>query len=245
MAKCFLSALSRPWDSFEAYLFDIDGTLISSEDAVHYFAFCAALKHLSGKPLNLDGVIAHGNTDRGILRDALVLNEIPAQMWRPRLSEACAEMGRFVTDCKADLRVTLLPGVRQVLGYLHARGATLGVATGNLEVIGKLKLEAAGISAYFTDGSYSDASEYRADVFRIALSSVRQRLGESASCCIIGDTPADIRAAHANETDCLAVATGIYRYEELILEEPNGCCETLSALLPSLTPNEDRSAAMS
>ncbi len=233
MAKYFLSALSRPWDSFDAYLFDIDGTLITSEDAVHYFAFCAALKRLSGKPLNLDGVMAHGNTDRGILRDALTLGQISPSVWRPRLSEACADMGRFVTDHKSDLHVTLLPGVRQLLEYLHEREATLGVATGNLQVIGKLKLEAAGISAFFTDGGYSDASEYRADVFRRALAAVRQNLGDSASCCIIGDTPADIRAAHANQTDCIAVATGVYSYEDLIVEGPDGCCETLLDLLPS------------
>ena len=234
MTKCFLSALSRPWDAFDAYLFDIDGTLIISDDAVHYFAFCAALKRLSGKPLNLDGVTAHGNTDIGILRDALTLNDIPPPAWRPHLSEACTEMGQFVTERRADLRVTLLPGVLELLEYLHARGATLGVATGNLEVIGKLKLSAAGILGFFTDGSYSDASEYRVEVFRSALTSIRRRLGDAASCCIIGDTPADIRAAHATQTDCLAVATGIYSYEELMLEKPSGCCETLSALVLTL-----------
>ena len=65
--------LPRSWDAFDAYLFDIDGTLINCKDAVHYFAFCAALKSLSGRNLNLDGVTAHGNTDVGILRDALML----------------------------------------------------------------------------------------------------------------------------------------------------------------------------
>ena len=235
MTKCFLSALSRPWNSFDAYLFDIDGTLISSDDAVHYFAFCAALERLSGKPLNLDGVVAHGNTDRGILRDALTLNQVPPAVWRPQLREACAAMGRFVTDRKAELRVTLLPGVRQLLEYLYAREATIGVATGNLEVIGKLKLEAAGVLTFFTDGSYSDTSEYREEVFRNALTAVRQKLGDSASCCIVGDTPSDIRAAHANHAECLAVATGIYSYEDLMLERPAGCCETLSALLSEST----------
>ena len=27
------------WDSADAFLFDIDGTLLNSRDAVHYFAF--------------------------------------------------------------------------------------------------------------------------------------------------------------------------------------------------------------
>ena len=233
MAKCFLAALSKPWDAFDAYLFDIDGTLIASEDAVHYFAFCAALKSLSGKSLNLDGVTTHGNTDIGILRDALTLNEVPPQVWRPLLNQACAEMGRFVTERKADLRLRLLPGVRELLGYLQARGAAIGVATGNLEVIGKLKLEAVGILPFFTGGRYSDTAEYRVDVFRQALIATRQTLGDSASCCFFGDTPADIQAAQANKADCVAVATGIYSFERLMEEGPNACTQTIVELLPN------------
>ena len=32
--------LPRAWDDFDAYLFDVDGTLLNCRDAVHYFAFC-------------------------------------------------------------------------------------------------------------------------------------------------------------------------------------------------------------
>lgn len=228
----YLSALSRTWDTFDAYLFDIDGTLLFSDDAVHYFAFCAALKQLSGSALTLDGVVAHGNTDVGILRDALTLNQVPESQWRPKLEDACAEMGRFVTSHKSDLRVRLLPGVREVLCHLRCRGATIGVATGNLEVIGRQKLEAAGILSLFSGGSYSDRMEYRTDVFREALRSVRQKGAGLTSCCVFGDTPADIKAAQANEVDCVAVATGIYGYDELLEAKPNGCLETLLDLLP-------------
>jgi phosphoglycolate phosphatase len=55
----------RAWDEFDAYLFDIDGTLINCRDAVHYFAFCESLTRIAGRPMNLDGVVAHGNTDAG------------------------------------------------------------------------------------------------------------------------------------------------------------------------------------
>ena len=73
----------RAWDEFDAYLFDIDGTLINCRDAVHYFAFCEALTRIAGRPTNLDGVVAHGNTDVGILRDALHLAKVPDEAWRP------------------------------------------------------------------------------------------------------------------------------------------------------------------
>ena len=227
----FSSTLSRPWDSFDAYLFDIDGTLISSEDAVHYFAFCEALTTLAGRPLNLDGVVAHGNTDVGILRDALGLAGVPESEWRPRREEACAAMGRFVQERRQDLRVTLLPGVVEVLEHLQRRGAVLGVATGNLQRIGELKLEAAGIGRFFTSGSYSDADEFRAEVFARALEAVRSVAGEDAAVCVFGDTPEDVRSARRIETEIVAVATGIYSFAELMQEKPAACCVSLRELL--------------
>src|SRR5438067_3678948 len=131
------STLGRAWDAFDIYLFDIDGTLIHCTDATHYFAFCDALLKLSGEPLNLDGITAHGNTDVGILRDALTAAKIPEARWRGRLRQACGGMSEFVEQRADQLCTTVLPQVREVLEHLRSRGAVLGVATGNLERIGK------------------------------------------------------------------------------------------------------------
>ena len=231
MTTFYRSALSRPWDDFDAYLFDIDGTLLSSEDAVHYFAFCEALTTLSGRPLTLDGVVAHGNTDVGILRDALQLAGVPEGDWRPRREEACVGMGEFVFERKGDLRVRVLPGVVEVLEHLQRRGAVIGVATGNLRRIGELKLEAGGLGRFFTSGSYSDSDEFRVQVFRRALAAVRSRVGEHASVCVFGDTPEDVRAARLIEAEVVAVATGVYSVKELMHEEPTACCGSLLELL--------------
>ncbi len=122
----------RPWDSFDGYLFDIDGTLLHCTDAVHYFAFCDALKTLSGRELTLEGVTAHGNTDVGILRDALARAGIAEAAWRPQLGAVQDGMGRFVSARRHELCVNALPHVRPLLDHLQARGATLGIATGNL-----------------------------------------------------------------------------------------------------------------
>ncbi len=234
MTRFFRSALSRPWDRYDAYLFDIDGTLLSSGDAVHYFAFCDALTRLAGRPLNLDGVVAHGNTDLGILRDALQLAGVPEADWRPRRDQACAGMGEFVFERRQDLRVRVLPGVVEVLEHLQRRGSVLGVATGNLKRIGELKLEAGGIGQFFTSGSYSDADEFRVQVFRRALQAIRLRVGEHASVCVFGDTPEDVRSARALEVEVVAVATGIYGVEELLREEPTACCGSLQDLLEAV-----------
>lgn len=227
--------LSRSWDAFDGYLFDIDGTLLNCTDAVHYFAFCNALSRVAGRPLNLDGVVTHGNTDEGILRDAFAAGQVSEAVWRPRMPEVRAQMGAEVEANRAEFRIDVLPGVRESLQHLRARGAMLSTATGNLASIGKAKLEQCDLREHFQLGGYSDGFETRADVFRAALTQMRERLGQGAAVCVVGDTPADVQAAHANGLGVIAVATGIYPRAQLELERPELCLETLLEL-PSEIP---------
>ena len=223
--------LARAWNAFDAYLFDIDGTLLNCTDATHYFAFCDALRKLSGRELTLEGVTAHGNTDIGILRDVLVRAGVPQSEWRMRIPEICAGMGEFVAARQEELCMTVLPQVREVLEHLKARRAVLGVATGNLERIGSLKLKRAGLLEYFDFGAWSDAHEFRADVFRAAVQKGVALCGEACAMCVVGDTPADVRAAHENGLPVIAVATGIYSVEDLRLESPELCVSSMDELL--------------
>ena len=223
-------ATQRRWDEYDAYLFDIDGTLLHCSDAVHYFAFCEALTALAGRALNLDGVTAHGNTDVGILRDALTLAGIPDDVWRPELAKACQSMCKFVEERKGELCVTVLPQVTEVLAHLRGEGRVLGVATGNLHAIGRLKLERCGLLEQFVFGAYSDDFEYRSDVFTSALSKAQALAGHEAAVCVVGDTPEDIRAAHSNGLDVIAVATGTYTFSELSAELPNRCVRSMGEL---------------
>ncbi len=220
----------RRWDGFDAYLFDIDGTLLHCTDAVHYFAFCDALKKLSGRNLTLEGVTAHGNTDVGILRDALSLAHVPDSEWRPRLPEIKAGMMAFVDARRHDLCTTVLPCVHEVLQHLSAKGTTLGTATGNLRAIGQMKLEQAGLLNYFSVGGWSDEYEYRTDVFSGALEQIRAATHPRAAICIIGDTPADVLAAASHGVPAIAVATGVYTREHLEAVRPALCLSSFEQL---------------
>jgi phosphoglycolate phosphatase len=224
-------SLPQSWDTFDAYLFDIDGTLIHCADAIHYFAFCDALSTLAGRPLNLDGVTTHGSTDVGILRDAFALAGIPEKHWRTLLSQIREQMCLQVEQNKAGLCATVLPQVREVLQHLRNKGATLSVATGNLERIGRQKLAAANLLDLFHMGAWSDSFEHRADVFYHAIDQVRRATHPDAAILAVGDTPADILAARANNLPVIAVATGIYTFERLQTEEPSLCLHTFAELL--------------
>jgi len=225
-----IHTLDRAWDKFDAYLFDIDGTLITCTDATHYFAFCHALKILSGRELTLEGVVTHGNVDAGILRDALTLAGVPESEWRYRLEEAQAIMGDFVHQRQGELCMDVLPEVRSVLEHLRRTGAKLGVATGNLERIGQLKLERAGLWRYFDFGGWSDGHERRTDVFCAALAKAKELCGDGSSVCVLGDTPCDVHAAHDNGLPVIAVATGIYSYEQLSETKPEMLLQSFAEL---------------
>src|ERR1700728_3685184 len=59
------------WMSADAYLFDIDGTLLVSRDGVHRNALHRAMREAYGVDTTIDGIAYHGKTDLGILRAAL------------------------------------------------------------------------------------------------------------------------------------------------------------------------------
>lgn len=224
------------WDAFDVYLFDIDGTLINCTDATHYFAFSHALRLLSGRDLTIEGVTAHGNVDVGILRDALRRAGIQEEQWRPRIHEAQQAMGNYVADHRHELRTTVLPSVPELLQHLKHNGATLGVATGNLASIGQMKLEHAGLWSYFDFAGWSDQHETRTQVFHGALQTARSLRGASASICVVGDTPADIAAAHANGLPVIAVATGVYSMDALREREPEMLLPSFLELLQASVP---------
>jgi phosphoglycolate phosphatase len=221
------------WRNFDAYLFDIDGTIANTHGGVHFNSFHAALREVYGCEGRIDPVPVHGNTDLGILRDTLNYHgKMPAD-FEARLPAArdvmCAEVARHAED----MDVELCPGIPELLASLHERGKLLGVVTGNLEQIGWRKLERGGVRQFFDFGSFSDLREKREDIFRHGVELARQMRGPETSVCFFGDTPSDVRAAAHLGLPVVAVATGIYKCEELQKDRP-ALCVPSCAMLPQL-----------
>ena len=142
------------WNGFDAYLFDIDGTLLNSRDGVHYNSFHMALRQVWNCELKIDGVPLHGNTDIGILRAAATAAGVSAQEFSRKLPQAIAMMQAEVERNATLLHTELCPSIGELLERLHLAGKLLGVTSGNLEPIGWAKLRAAGIARYFRFGSF-------------------------------------------------------------------------------------------
>lgn len=228
------------WDEQRAYLFDIDGTLLRHRDRTHFDAFYASVRSVLGCELLLDGVRLSGNTDPGILRDAFRLANMDDSGWRPYREDVLKAMCEHVAAHRADLLPIVLPGVPETLSHLERRGALLGLGTGNLEKIGWLKIENAGLREWFTFGGFCDRFEDRADMIAHAAEQARRilrtsaergRAREAETICVVGDTPWDIDAARVHGLPTIAVATGRFGFDELMEHKPAACTTTLAALL--------------
>jgi phosphoglycolate phosphatase len=217
----------------DAYVFDIDGTLLITKDLVHWNALHQAMIEAYGVDTTIEGIPYHGKTDLSILRAALAREGISDSEFEVNLPAALKVVCREVEANHHQLAPKVCIGIVQLLESLKASGKLLGVASGNLETVGWHKIEAAGLRQFFTFGCFSDRHESRAEIFRNALGFVTARLGPGARACFIGDTPSDVEAARQVGAQILAVATGTFSLEELNACSPDLCVSDCGEFFPA------------
>jgi phosphoglycolate phosphatase-like HAD superfamily hydrolase len=218
------------WDGQDAYLFDIDGTLLRSRDRVHVESFASSVERVTGFEVTLAGILLHGSTDTAILREACRQAGVPANVLEARIDAILEAMRITVAERRHELDLIRMPGVEEALKHLAREGAVLGVASGNLEMIGWIKIEQAGLREWFRFGGFSDHFPIRAELIGQAAAKARELTGK-AGICVVGDTPRDIEAARANFLSVIAVATGHYSFDELMEYQPEVCATSLTDLL--------------
>jgi phosphoglycolate phosphatase len=216
----------------DAYVFDIDGTLLVTKDLVHWNALHQAMMEAYGVDSSIEGIPYHGKTDLSILRAALARDGIADSEFEAKLPAALAVVCREVEANHRQLAPKVCPGIVQLLESLKASGKLLGVASGNLETVGWHKIEAAGLRHFFTFGCFSDRHESRAEIFRNALEFVTTHLSATARACFVGDTPSDVEAARQVGAQILAVASGTFSFEELRACSPDLCVSHCGEFFP-------------
>ena len=217
-------------------LFDIDGTILSSDGAGRR-AITTALDELFGG----SGPQHHrfdGKTDPQIVRELMRLEGHDDAHIDARMD---ALLERYVSYLERELaapdhRPTVFDGVRELLDALEARDdVVLGLLTGNLERGARVKLRAVGIDPdRFRVSAFGSDSEHRPELPAVAQRRARDQLGvelPGERVVVIGDTPADITCGRAIGARAIAVATGRYTVAELSAHEP-------AAVFPDLTDTE-------
>ncbi|KPJ51234.1 hypothetical protein AMJ40_00575 [candidate division TA06 bacterium DG_26] len=197
-------------------LFDIDGTLVESS-RVHVRAFSEAFMQVYRVSASIDMIEHHGMTDPAIIVEVLRRVGVDEETIQTKLEECMnAMIVSFNRLIEAD-RVCVLQGVEQLLEKLQTRHTLLGLVTGNLEPIARIKLEHAGLLHRFKLGAFgSDASD-RAELVRLAVRRAEDRFGfhHGGRVFLIGDTPRDAEAGEKAGVTTIGVATGIYTQEHL------------------------------
>ena len=227
------------WDAQDAYLFDIDGTLLRSRDRIHFNSFASSVREVTGIEISLSGVVLHGGTDTAILREAFELAGVPSEAWEHQVEAILDAMRQTVSARRGEMDLWTMPGVAETLAHLAGQGALLGLATGNLESIGWLKVEEVGLRKWFRFGGFSDRFAVRSEMIADAAAQARELLLShpdssqvtERTICVVGDTPRDIEAARVNGLPVIAVATGNYSFDELAALKPEVCASSLADLL--------------
>jgi len=190
-----------------AILFDIDGTLVDSNDA-HVEAW---QKAFAAEGYAFSRPEIHAQVGKG--GDNLVpslLPDAPAEV-RERIAQAEGEIYKR----EYLKQVEPFPGAKEILRDLVERGHTIVLASSasRTEVdhyVGLLDAE--GLLSGTTSKDDVARSKPCPDIFTAALA---QTGGRPESAVVIGDTPYDILAARRAGIDAIAVLSGGFEEEEL------------------------------
>ncbi len=203
-------------------LFDIDGTLIKTGGAgIRALERAAAEMGIADA---MAGIRAGGKTD------PLIVDEIFARRLgrAPAPAEAAALLERYLLHLADEIvrsdGYCVLPGVAAALERLAARGATVGLATGNIERGAEIKLARGDLWRHFRFGGYGSDAADRALVVAKAIGCAGRRFDQVV---VIGDTERDVWAAHACGARAIGVATGPCSAAELDAAGADWVLETL------------------
>jgi len=211
---------------------DLDGTVL--RDRAGRRAMLGAVEDVAGRPA--------GDADRATFTgrtDAFIAAELLRRAGHPADPEGVARVhARYLERLAEGLAVhgcVALPGALE-LGHALAAAAREGrcktplLLTGNLREGARRKLEACRLlEVYGHAGAFGDRHVDRIDVAREALA-----MAGDARPVVIGDAPADLRAARAVGARCVLVATGPVPADELAALHPDVLLDSLADVARAL-----------
>jgi phosphoglycolate phosphatase-like HAD superfamily hydrolase len=208
------------------WLFDVDGTLISTDGAARE-AFARTVRDRLGVEDDLKDIPFAGRTDPLILGDILAKHGVTLgdgaidQFWRA----THAEMGALL----APGRGRVLPGVVEVLDAVAAEPAWVSaLLTGNTAGMARVKLGHYGLADRFAFGAFGDEAPDRNSLACIAVDRASRYGVPPGRCIVVGDTEHDVACARAAGARVVAVATGVSPRAELALHQPDLLLEDLT-----------------
>ena len=233
-------------------LFDIDGTLIRASPKAHQRAMLAAVQEVYDVTFGPDEdpigqVVPNGKTDRQIVREMLEPRGVAADA----VDAGFPEFERIACEHHSASRDEVLVGddrerTAAVLRALADDGHLLALLTGNLEPIARHKMDLAGLGGFFPpgQGGFGSDAEVRAELVTIA----RERAGTNGrphpreDTVVVGDTPLDVAAAHADGVRAIAIGGFRYTRDDLIAAGADAAIDELDEVAGALSGQRARSS---
>ncbi len=172
-------------NQFKGIIFDIDGTLTSTNDLI-FASFNFITKKYLGKTYSNEEILKwFGPTEDVILKEFCGEN----------YEKAREEYYRFYSD--NHFMADIYPGVREILEELKSRGVLLSIYTGKGREAAAITLRKIGIYHFFDLIITGDeVKEHKPSPEGIEIFLEKFHL-EKDDVIMIGDSPSDVKAAHA------------------------------------------------
>ena len=184
-----------------AILFDVDGTLVDSNDA-HARAWVEAF---AGYGVHVD--FAHVRRCVGMGGDKLMPEVSGLREDTPK-GKAISDSRREIFKQKYLPRVKAFPGARELVAALKARGLTLVAASSAKKDELKPLLAIAGADVLLDAATSSDDAEESKPDPDIVQAALKQAKARPDGAIMIGDTPYDIEAAARAGVRVIAFRSG-------------------------------------
>lgn len=234
-----------------AVLFDIDGTLIST-DGAGKLAFAETFAAEFGVTEISKNVSFAGRSDRAIAGELMEVHDIePNERHWQRFRTTYLDR---LPSVLASRQGRVLPGVVELLDELATMPhALVGLLTGNLREGARHKLTHYGLYGRFAVGGFGDTATDRNVIAAQAVAEARQHLAayangngvaarELSGVAVIGDTQHDISCARSIGALAVAVPTGGATVEQLAAAKPDLLLRDLSESAEILAAVRDASA---
>lgn len=191
-------------------LFDLDGTLADTIELIIY-CFRETLRILELPP----------RSDEQILSEIGRPLHLQARDIDPERAEEIFSLYQNLYAQHHDELVREFPGIRESLAGLVERGYRLGVVTSKRDFSALPDLEFFRLDEFFEVVITADDTTKHKPHPEPVLEALRRLGAASAQATFIGDSPYDLRSAHAAEVLAGAVAWGPFAREILQAERPD------------------------
>ena len=209
--------------AFDAYLFDIDGTLLNSAPDI-----CGAVQQVlsaTNERPSLSHEFLKGYIGRHLIE---LFGDIFPHYSSQQVDQMIQDY-RTIYVARGHTQTAVYPGVMEALAMLPGRKAT---ATTKGTPTTRAVLQQFGLIQYFdhVQGTDGIPSKPAPDVLLAALSGLAAR---PTGCLMVGDSPADMEAGRRAGVKICAVRYGYGKPDDLARWEPDYWISDLRELLPA------------